>query len=53
MLPCNILVQEHEDGKVEISAINPLQLIGVVGDPALDALATEVTTKLKSALERI
>lgn len=53
MLPCNVLVQEHEDGKVEISAINPMQSIGVVGNPELDALATEVTTNLKSALERI
>ena len=33
MLPCNVLVQEHEDGKIEVSAINPMQSIGVVGNP--------------------
>jgi uncharacterized protein (DUF302 family) len=25
MLPCNIVVQEHENGEVEVSAINPLE----------------------------
>ena len=53
MLPCNVLVQEHDNGRVEVSAINPMQSIGIVGNPELNALATEVTAKLKSALDRI
>lgn len=53
MLPCNVLVQEHASGEVEISAINPMQSIGVVGNPQLNSLAADVTTKLKSALERV
>lgn len=53
MLPCNVLVQEHENGKVEVSAINPMQSIGVVGNPELDAMAMQVTEKLKAALDRI
>lgn len=55
MLPCNVLVQEHEGGggEVEVSAINPMQSIGVVGNSDLKQLATEVTSKLKSVLERI
>ncbi len=53
MLPCNVLVQEHESGEVEVSAINPMQSIGVVGNPDLTLLAKDVTSKLKSALERI
>ncbi len=53
MLPCNVLVQEHESGEVEVSAINPMQSIGVVGNPELTLLAKDVTSKLKSALERI
>ncbi len=52
MLPCNIVVQEHENGEVEISAINPLENI----DKALKAtqlagLATEVGNRLRSALD--
>ena len=53
MLPCNILVQQHEDGHVEVSAINPLQSIGGMGDKELDKLATEVSQKLKSAVDRL
>jgi uncharacterized protein (DUF302 family) len=53
MLPCNILVQEHEDGKVEVTAINPMQSIGVVGNPELQSMAKQVSDKLKAALDRI
>ena len=53
MLPCNVLVQEHEDGKVEVSAINPMQSIGVVGNPELEGMATQVSERLKAALDRI
>jgi uncharacterized protein (DUF302 family) len=24
MLPCNVIVQEHEDGGVEVSAVDPV-----------------------------
>ena len=53
MLPCNILVQEHDDGKVEVSAINPMQSIGVIGNAEIEGMATQVTEKLKAALDRI
>lgn len=53
MLPCNVLVQEHEGGEVEVSAINAMQSIGVVGNPELNTLAEDVSKRLKSALDRI
>ena len=53
MLPCNVLVQEHEDGKVEVSAINPLQSIGATGKESLKPLAEEVGDKLKAAIEKV
>lgn len=53
MLPCNVLVQEHEDGKVEVSAINPLQSIGATGKESLKPLAEEVGNKLKAAIEKV
>ena len=53
MLPCNVVVQEHEGGKVEVSAINPLESIAVVGNDELNPLAKEVSEKLKAVLERI
>lgn len=53
MLPCNILVQEHENGEVEVSAINPLASIGAVNNESLQSIAEEVTSKLKVAIENI
>jgi uncharacterized protein (DUF302 family) len=53
MLPCNILVQEHETGEVEISAINPLESMGAVDNPNLQSLAAEVSEKLKSVIARL
>jgi uncharacterized protein (DUF302 family) len=52
MLPCNIVVQQHENGEVEISAINPMDSIARVhASPALNELATEVGTRLRAALD--
>lgn len=53
MLPCNVLVQENENGTVEVAAVNPLNSIGMVGNETLQALAAEVTAKLKAAIDRV
>ena len=46
MLPCNIIVQEHEDGKVEISAVDPLASMMDVKNDSLGGIATQVKEKL-------
>jgi uncharacterized protein (DUF302 family) len=52
MLPCNIVVQRHENGEIEVSAINPLDSIDrVQATPSLNDLATEVGTRLRAALD--
>ena len=53
MLPCNVLVQEKENGEVEVSAINPVKTIGVVNNRNLDAIATEISEKLKRAIGNV
>ena len=53
MLPCNILIQEHLNGKVEVSAINPLETVGILHNNQLKNLATEVSNKLKLVVERL
>lgn len=53
MLPCNVLVQEHTDGQVEVSAINPLTSIGSVKNNNLENLASQVSDKLKKAIDNI
>lgn len=53
MLPCNILVQAHETGGVEVSAINPLESMGAVNNANLQSIAAEVSGKLNSVIERL
>lgn len=53
MLPCNVLVQEKDGGKVEISAINPLSSIGATGNEQLQSVASEVSERLRAAVEKV
>lgn len=50
MLPCNILIQQHENGSVEVTAINPVASIGSVGNENLEPLASEVSSKLNNVM---
>lgn len=49
MLPCNVVVQQHDDGKVEISAVDPIASMKAIENPALG----EVATKVRTMLERV
>src|SRR5512137_544893 len=42
MLPCNVIVQEREDRRAEVSAINPLESMKAVANPELEKIATQV-----------
>lgn len=53
LLPCNVLVQERIDGKVEVSAVNPMETMSAVQNTNLEALAGEVSAKLKEAIDSL
>ncbi|GAB3534983.1 DUF302 domain-containing protein [Pontibacter brevis] len=53
MLPCNVLVQEHENGEVEVTAINPMESMSAIGNADLEAIAKEVSQKLEKVIESI
>ena len=53
MLPCNIVVQEKEDGSVQVSAINPMETMQAVKNEALSKVAEEISNKLKRVLENL
>lgn len=54
MLPCNIVVQEHENGEVEVSAMNPLENISAAFNTTqLVTLAAEVGNKLRAAIDNL
>lgn len=50
MLPCNVVVQELEDGTVEVAAIDPVASMQAVDNPRLNDAAAEVAHRLKRAI---
>jgi uncharacterized protein (DUF302 family) len=53
MLPCNVIVQETPDGRVEVSAIDPIASMQAIDNPGLRDLAEEVQGKLKKVIDRL
>jgi uncharacterized protein (DUF302 family) len=53
MLPCNVIVQEREDGQTEVSAINPSESMKTVANPNLENIGSQVAAKLKSVIDRL
>jgi uncharacterized protein (DUF302 family) len=52
MLPCNVIVQENEDG-VEVAAIDPVASMQAVQNDQLAAVADEVRTRLRRVIEGV
>jgi uncharacterized protein (DUF302 family) len=53
MLPCNVVVQEVENGQVEVAAVDPMASMQAVENPALREIAEQVQTKLKSVIDNL
>ncbi len=46
LLPCNVTVSQVEEGLVEVSLVDPLAMLGVVANPALEPIAAEARARL-------
>lgn len=53
LLPCNVVVEQHEDGSVEVSTIDPKAMMAPVDNSSMDVLATEVRQKLQNVIKGI
>ena len=53
MLPCNVIVEEHEDGSVEVSAVNPMASMQAVENEKLSSIANEVKSNLEKVIESV
>jgi uncharacterized protein (DUF302 family) len=53
MLPCNVIVQEYEDGRVEVAAIDPIATMQAVDNADLTDIAILVRGKLRQVIDRL
>lgn len=50
MLPCNVIVQERDNGQVEVSAVDPVASMMAIENEKLTEVAGEVRGKLKKVI---
>lgn len=53
MLPCNVIVQETGEGKVEVAAIDPIASMAAVNNLALGEVGVQVKEKLTKVIESL
>lgn len=53
MLPCNVIVQQHTGGGVEVSAVDPVASMQAIDNPGLAEVAKEVQEKLRRVVETL
>lgn len=53
MLPCNVIVQEYENGDVEVAAIDPLASMQAIENPVLAEVAGEIRKKLEDVVKAL
>ncbi len=51
MLPCNVVVQEIGNGEIEVSAVDPVASMSAIENTKLAAIAGEVRSLLKLAVD--
>ncbi len=52
LLPCNVVVYESDGGSM-VEAMDPEPVLGIVGNPKLDAIAKEVKMRLQRVVDRV
>lgn len=53
MLPCNVIVQEHKNGEVEVSAVDPVASMQAIDNDKLGDIAGEVSYLLKKVIDSL
>ena len=53
MLPCTIVVQQHDDGRVEVSAVDPVTSMQAITNVVVNQVAEELRSHLKSVTDEV
>ena len=50
LLPCNVILIDKEDGRIQVSAIDTQKMMSIVGNPKLEEVAVTINERIKQAL---
>lgn len=53
LFPCNVVVQEHQDGRVEVSAVDPLMMFVMVHSPRAKEVALNASAMMQRVIDRL
>ncbi len=53
MLPCNVIVRQLEDGRIEVAAVDPLASLQAIENVELQEIAEEIQAMLKKIIEQL
>jgi uncharacterized protein (DUF302 family) len=53
MLPCNVIVQERENGNIEVTAVDPVASMMAIKNDALGSVAGSVREKLSRVIQNL
>jgi len=53
LLPCNVVVAEREEGGTRVSFMDPMTILALVDNPALDVIAVDVAERLRRVAEAL
>ncbi len=53
MLPCNVIVQQLENGEVEVAAVDPIASMSAISNEGLTGVASIIRGKLQKVIERL
>ena len=52
-LPCNVIVEEHENGDIEVSVVDPIASMASIENKNIYEFAVEVQEKMKAVIDAL
>ncbi len=53
LLPCSVIVQEHDNGEIEVAAVDASASMVSVDNPTVQEVAAEITRRLERMIENL
>ncbi len=53
LLPCNVVVQQADNGKIRVSVIDPMGMMEATGNTNLNDVAAEIGAKLRRVVDKL